>query len=611
MANNESILALQTFINSSAFGLMPQSTQDEIKNNLASMLQQEQTKLLDKVKECIVESVCQTLSDSDIEFSFVVERKNKAVSVKENMLDLVAVAITEEKPQSEKLLAEETEEKGCRTLAKSVGFRVLFPDGREIKRNNAKNTFVQTLIEIGLDKIANSGFTKLFAGFDLIGKNERTDSEGNWQLKVGDWFIYTFMDNDLKVLSLMQISEHLDLGLRIIWDDGSEYDYSQAKSSNAPSKVFKVEFPDGEVICENKAVMTLAYTIRKIGLEKVAARPNQKTYSDYYLVDRRQKTDDGKKWQQEVDGWYVFTYMNNQRKAQLVNDLSEEMGLGLKVYIEGELIPANTQDSTILIPQTEDSKKSRTSFTANHDKTKFSLNGADFTNKRRFAWQVVKTYIEQNPSVTYSELQTVFLPEFTSKRLGVVRSIIDMPVDMPESEYNQRYLMKDDELIELADGDIITVCSQWNPERLANMIEVAERQGWSVRRAVDGIIMASQITTSYQMLEQEMPNNVKIQDSEGSAFGVTFADGTYIEGNTSFETFILTLKKIGLSRIPDVGIVFRDINLVTLVEKDSDNQIKIDGVYVFKNLDDEQMMNALQQISDYYYMDLEIGTEDE
>lgn len=397
MANNESIIALQNFINSSAFGLMPQSTQDEIRNNLATMLKEEQSKALDKVKKCIVESVSQILADSDIEFSFVVERKNKIVTIKEYQPEIVEVTKPQEESQEE-----ETEEKEGRTLAKSVGFKVLFPDGREIKKNNAKNTFVQTLVEIGLDMIADSGFTKLFAGYNLIGKDERTDVAGNWQLKVGDWFIYTFMDNDLKVSTLMQVSEHLDLGLRIIWDDGTEYDYSQAKSSIAPSKVFKVEFPDGEVICENKAVMTLAYAIRKIGLDKVASRPNQKTYSDYYLVDRRLKTDDGKNWQQEVDGWYVFTYMNNQRKAQLLNDLSEEMGLGLKVYIDGELVSANTQDSTIIIPQSEDTKKSRASFTANHDKTKFSLNGDDFTNKRRFAWQVVKTYIEQNPTVTWS-----------------------------------------------------------------------------------------------------------------------------------------------------------------------------------------------------------------
>lgn len=606
MANNESIIALQNFINSSAFGLMPQSTQDEIRNNLATMLQKEQTKVLDNVKECIVESVSQKLADSDIEFSFVIERKNKIVTIKEYQSGTFEVI----KPQEE-TPEEETEEKEGRTFAKSVGFKVLFPDGKEIKKNNAKNTFVQALVEIGLDKIVDSGFTKFFAGYNLIGKEERTDAIGNWQLKVGDWYIYTFMDNDQKVSTLMQVSEHLNLGLRIIWDDGTEYDYSQAKSSIAQSKVFKVEFPDGEVICENKAVLTLAYAIRKIGLEKVAARPNQKTYSDYYLVDRRLKTDDGKKWQQEVDGWYVFTFMNNQRKAQILNDLSEEMELGLRVYIDGELVSANSQDSTIVIPQSEDKKKARKSFTANHDKTKFSLNGADFTNKRRFAWQVVKTYIEKNPTVTYSELQDVFLPEFTSKRLGVVRSIIDMPTDMPESEYPQRYLMKDDELIELADGDIITVCIQWNPERLANMIELAEKQGWSVRKAIDGVLIEEQPNTSYQTPEEEKPQSVAKTNAEGSTFGVTFADGSYIEGDSSYETFLLTLKKIGLVRIPDVGITYGNINLVSVMEKDADKQIKIDGVYVYKNLNDEQMMNALQQISDYYYMDLEIGTEEE
>lgn len=143
------------------------------------------------------------------------------------------------------------------------------------------------------------------------------------------------------------------------------------------------------------------------------------------------------------------------------------------------------------------------------------------------------------------------------------------------------------------------------------MIEVAEKQGWSVRKAIDGIVIDEQPNTSYQIPEEEKPQAVAETDIEGSSFGVTFADGSYIEGDTSYETFLLTLKKIGLIRIPDVGITYGNINLVSVMEKDVEKQIKIDGVYVYKNLNDEQMMNALQQISDYYYMDLEIGTEEE
>lgn len=506
MANNESIIALQNFINSSAFGLMPKSTQDEIRNNLATMLQEEQTKALEKVKECIVESVSQTLADSDIEFSFVIERKNKIVTIKECQPEILDESVPEEDFQeeiTEESLTEETEEHEekpkdeiQRSRKKSGAFSVTMPDGKVIQEKNAARTFIKVLQHIGLERIANEASSIKLSSWPVVSVERRPDGKESWQEQVDGWFVYTHASNYDKIKKLLEIDRLFKLNLVIKnVDSGETY-----TSDNEPIR------PRGN-------------------------RTN--------------------------------------------------------------------------------SESKRASFTANHDKTKFSLNGADFTNKRRFAWQVVKTYIEKNPTVTYSELQDVFLPEFTSKRLGVVRSIIDMPTDMPESEYPQRYLMKDDELIELADGEIITVCSQWNPERLANMIELAEKQGWSVRKAIDGVLIEEQPNTSYQTPEKEKPQSVAETNAEGSTFGVTFADGSYIEGDSSYETFLLTLKKIGLVRIPDVGITYGNINLVSVMEKDADKQIKIDGVYVYKNLNDEQMMNALQQISDYYYMDLEIGTEEE
>lgn len=504
MANNESIIALQNFINSSAFGLMPQSTQDEIRNNLATMLQEEQSKALDKLKECIVESVSQTLADSDIEFSFVVERKNKIVTIKDFQADSVSVPEEDSYEEiAEGSLAEETEvldensaDETQRSRKKSEAFAVTMPDGNVIREKNAARTFIKVLQYIGLKRIANEAGSVKLSSWPVVSAERRPEGKDSWQEQVDGWFIYTHASNYDKIKKLLEIDRLFNLNLVIKnVDSGETY-----TSDNEPIR------PRGN-------------------------RTN--------------------------------------------------------------------------------SESTRASFTANHDKTKFSLNGADFTNKRRFAWQVVKTYIEQHPSVTYGELQNVFLPEFTSKRLGVVRSIIDMPSDMPESEYPQRYLMKNDELIELADGDIIAVCSQWNPERLANMIEVAKKQGWSVRKAIDGVLIEEQPSTSYQTPEEEKPLTVAETNVDGSTFGVTFADGSYIEGKTSFETFLLTLKKIGLIRIPDVGITYGNINLVSVMEKDAEKQIKIDGVYVYKNLDDEQMMEALQQISDYYYMDLEIGTEEE
>lgn len=75
------------------------------------MLKQEQEKLLDKVKASIMASASQTLADADIEFSFVVERKNNVVTIKDYKPEPVPVAVIEEESQEKDSAVEETEEK--------------------------------------------------------------------------------------------------------------------------------------------------------------------------------------------------------------------------------------------------------------------------------------------------------------------------------------------------------------------------------------------------------------------------------------------------------------------------------------------------------------------
>ena len=81
--NNEAIKALETFINSSAFNNMSPKLQDDLRKNLADMLAQQDSALLQTVKDAISDSVDKVLSDSPLEFSLIVERKNNVLTIKE------------------------------------------------------------------------------------------------------------------------------------------------------------------------------------------------------------------------------------------------------------------------------------------------------------------------------------------------------------------------------------------------------------------------------------------------------------------------------------------------------------------------------------------------
>ena len=73
--------------------------------------------------------------------------------------------------------------------AGSIGFSVTFPDGTVIRHHEAKDTLIESLRKIGLERVSRFR-GRLFKGYPLVGKIKRTDGTHRWQEKVGDWYIY-------------------------------------------------------------------------------------------------------------------------------------------------------------------------------------------------------------------------------------------------------------------------------------------------------------------------------------------------------------------------------------------------------------------------------------
>jgi len=91
------------------------------------------------------------------------------------------------------------------------GLSVLFPDGRIISNKWAVTAFIDTLKEVGLDRIPQVGI--VHSGFNLVSKNKRP--EGNWQHEIDNWFVYTNTSNDVKCDDLRKISDYYGLDLVI------------------------------------------------------------------------------------------------------------------------------------------------------------------------------------------------------------------------------------------------------------------------------------------------------------------------------------------------------------------------------------------------------------
>lgn len=98
---------------------------------------------------------------------------------------------------------------------------------------------------------------------------------------------------------------------------------------------FKVTFPDGSVIRGKDAKSTMIATLRKLGLERAAAFSGRR-FKGYPLVGRTKRTDGKNKWQEEVDGWFVYINMSNATKIGVLQMVARELGTSITIENLGE-----------------------------------------------------------------------------------------------------------------------------------------------------------------------------------------------------------------------------------------------------------------------------------
>lgn len=89
---------------------------------------------------------------------------------------------------------------------------------------------------------------------------------------------------------------------------------------------------------------------------------------------------------------------------------------------------------------------------------------------------------------------------------------------------------------------------------------------------------------------------------------VTFPDGAVIWHKAAINTFIDALRKVGLDRIPKVGILHGGFNLVSKDKRPVVPgrvwQHETDGWYIYSNISNDTKADDLKRISDYYHLDL-------
>lgn len=95
-----------------------------------------------------------------------------------------------------------------------------------------------------------------------------------------------------------------------------------------PTKGLRVTFPDGTVIWHKAAINTFVDALRKIGLDRIPQIGIE--HGGYNLVSKdKRPVVPGRVWQHEVDGWFIYSNISNDTKADDLKRISDFYKLGL------------------------------------------------------------------------------------------------------------------------------------------------------------------------------------------------------------------------------------------------------------------------------------------
>ena len=97
-----------------------------------------------------------------------------------------------------------------------------------------------------------------------------------------------------------------------------------------PTKGLRVTFPDGTVVWHKAAINAFVDALRKIGLDRIPKVGIEHGGFNLVSKDKRPPVP-GRIWQHEVDGWYVYSNISNETKADDLKRISMFFKLGLKV----------------------------------------------------------------------------------------------------------------------------------------------------------------------------------------------------------------------------------------------------------------------------------------
>ncbi len=107
----------------------------------------------------------------------------------------------------------------------------------------------------------------------------------------------------------------------------------------------------------------------------------------------------------------------------------------------------------------------------NFDRTQYKFDNQVY-RKGKLVLAIIKKYVQNNPEITYSDLEKVFPPNFQGS-IGVFTTFENANKIFQETEY-KRYFLNQEDLISLNNDVKIAVSNQWGKDNIDNIIKKAK-----------------------------------------------------------------------------------------------------------------------------------------
>ena len=213
-------------------------------------------------------------------------------------------------------------EERLREREKPQKLRVIFPDGETLCFTSSKETFIQTLRRISIDRLSTVDI--MADGAPMITKTIIPKHQ-KYMESLGDgWYVNIGGSTHTKYMRLKSISEKLNLGLII--DKSDDFKGEKVSRGSKGVSFLQVSFPDGTVIGESNTTETFFETVIKIGIERVEKL--NLTHNKKNLITSSQQYNS--QVQIAKDKWLVIP-ASTKDKVKMLNVMNVVLHLGIKI----------------------------------------------------------------------------------------------------------------------------------------------------------------------------------------------------------------------------------------------------------------------------------------